>query len=246
VRLSIRDFSKSYGETLAVDALTLDVEAGEIVGLLGPNGAGKTTTLKGVVGLLEPDRGTIAVDGIDRLANPREAKRRIGYVPDRPWLPPRLTGREYLEFVAGLFEVPAAVARPRIDLHLARFRIADAADRLVESWSHGMKQKLALGNLFVHDPPLFVVDEPMVGLDAAAQALVRRILREEAAAGKGILFTTHTLVVAEAICDRVVILDRARVVAEGSPAEIASAAGRSGHPLEELFLELTSAGEPEP
>ena len=237
MRLSVRSLSKSYGSLRAVDDFSFDVAPGEVLGLLGPNGAGKTTTIRAVVGLLEPDAGSILVDGVARADAREEAARRIGYLPDRPYLPPRLTGREYLEYVAGLWSVPRDVAAPRIEAHLRRFGLAGAADRLASGYSHGMKQRLALGALFVADPPLLVVDEPMVGLDAVAQALVRRALREEASRGKGVLLTTHTLPVAEATCDRILVLHQGKTVAAGTPAEIAAAKGG----LEELFLEL--AGE---
>jgi len=246
MRLRIRNLAKKYADIVAVDDLSLEIAPGEVFGFLGPNGAGKTTTLRAVVGLLDPDSGTVEVDGVDRLTKPREAKRRMGYVPDRPYLPPRLTGREFLEYLAGLYDVSPDAARPRILKHLQRFTLTPAADRLVETYSHGMKQKLALGALFIHDPVLLVVDEPMVGLDASAQALVKKILREEAERGKGIFLTTHTLSVAESLCDRIAIVHRGRIVAEGKPSEVTAEFGRPGNQLEEVFLALTSEEEETP
>ena len=238
--LSIGNVSKSYrkGEIKAVDDLTLEVPAGEIYGFLGPNGAGKTTTIKMVVGLLRPDRGTITVDGIDVLANPIEAKRRIGFVPDYPELYEKLTGVEYLNFIGDVFGVPTDLRRKRLQELLEMFELQDAVRDLIQTFSHGMRQKLAVISAVLPDPALLILDEPMTGLDPRSAALFKELMRRRCDQGKAVFFSTHILDVAERVCDRIAIVNHGRLVAQGTMEELRHiAAGETT--LEEIFLDLT-------
>ena len=238
--LSIKNLSKTYrgSQVKAVDDLTLEVRSGEIFGFLGPNGAGKTTTIKAVVGLLRPDTGTVTVDGVDVWASPLEAKRRIGFVPDTPDVYDRLTGREYLSFIADVFEVPSAEREQRAKDLLSMFELTDAVPDLVQSYSHGMKQKLAVTAALMHRPSLMILDEPMTGLDPKSSHLFKELMRERCDEGGSVFFSTHVLDVAERLCDRIGIINRGRLVAVGTMDELrAQAAGEST--LESIFLELT-------
>jgi ABC-2 type transport system ATP-binding protein len=232
--IEIRDLTKRYGDFTAVDRLTLRAVPGEIFGFLGPNGAGKTTTIRIIAGLSLPTSGEVLVDAIDVVAEPVRAKGAIGYVPDRPYLYEKLTARELLRFVADLYRRDWQTHGPRaIDL-LRWFGLGDWIDARIENFSHGMKQKLVLVSALVHDPPILVIDEPMVGLDALAQRQVKQLLRRLADEGKTILLTTHTLSVAEAVCDRIAIINHGRIVASGTTAEL-----KRDLALEDAFLELT-------
>ena len=242
--LSIQNVSKSYqkGEIKAVDDLTLEVPAGQIFGFLGPNGAGKTTTIKMVVGLLRPDKGTIAVDGIDVAKEPIEAKRRIGYVPDYPELYEKLTGVEYLNFIGDVFGVPTATRRQRLGGLLEMFELQDAVRDLIQTFSHGMRQKLAVIAAVLPDPALLILDEPMTGLDPKSSALFKDLMRRRCDEGKAVFFSTHILDVAERVCDHIGIIKHGRLVAEGSMDELRKlAVGETT--LEEIFLDLTEKGE---
>jgi len=244
--LSIRNVSKSYlkGEVKAVDELSLEVPAGKIFGFLGPNGAGKTTTIKMVVGLLKPDTGTIVVDGVDVWKDPLEAKRRIGFVPDYPELYDKLTGLEYLNFIGDVFGVPTDVRRRRLAELLEMFSLKDALPDLIQSYSHGMKQKLAVIGAVLPDPRLLILDEPLTGLDPKSSALFKDLMRRRCDEGKAVFFSTHVLDVAERVCDRIAIINRGRLIAEGTMDELrASAAG--GTTLERIFLDLTAEGQEE-
>jgi ABC-2 type transport system ATP-binding protein len=230
---------KHFEGVRAVDGIDLHVPRGEIFGLLGPNGAGKTTSIRLMVGLLRPDQGRIRVAGHDLAEEPRAAKRVMGYVPDRPYVYEKLSGLEYMEFMGGLWDQPASLSRQRGLEILERFRMADAAERLVEGYSHGMKQKLALAGAFLHLPELLVIDEPMVGLDPHAAREIRLMFRERAAAGATVLLTTHQLEVAEATCDRIGIVCDGRLAALGSMEELRRLASAPGSSLEAVFLRLT-------
>jgi len=242
--LSIRNVSKSYrkGEVRAVDDLTLEVPPGQIYGFLGPNGAGKTTTIKMVVGLLRPDTGTIRVDGVDIAANPIEAKRRIGFCPDYPNLYDKLTGLEYLNFIGDVYGVPTDLRRRVVGDLLKVFSLQDALRDLIQTYSHGMKQKLAIITAVMPDPALLILDEPMTGLDPKSSALFKDLMRRRCDEGKAVFFSTHILDVAERICDRVGIINRGRLVAEGTMAELRQLADGQDT-LERIFLELTAEGE---
>lgn len=237
--IEIRNLSKSYnkGAVKAVDSLDLKVNKGEIFGFLGPNGAGKTTTIKMIVGLLNPDSGSILIDGTDMAKDPIAAKRKLGYVPDSPNLYDRLTGMEYLNFMADVYQVPADRRRERIEYYLEMFDLKDAAGDLIKSYSHGMKQKTALTGALIHDPSLWILDEPMVGLDPKSAHLLKNQMREHCSKGNTVFFSTHVLEVAEKLCDRVAIIHKGRLIAIGTVDELRHGDNRDS--LENIFLELT-------
>ena len=234
VMIEIHDLTKRYGDFTAVAGLSLTAAAGEIFGFLGPNGAGKTTTIRIISGLSLPTSGTVRVNGIDVLADAVRAKSIMGYVPDRPYLYEKLTGRELLHFVADLYRKPWDVCEPRAVELLRWFGLGDWIDARIENLSHGMKQKLVIVSALVHDPAVLVIDEPMVGLDALAQRQVKQLFRRLADEGKTVFLTTHTLSVAEAVCDRIAIINRGKIVASGTTAEL-----KRDHALEDVFLEVT-------
>jgi ABC-2 type transport system ATP-binding protein len=233
--IEIRNLTKRYGDFTAVDDISLTAERGAIFGFLGPNGAGKTTTIRILAGLSLPTSGTVTIGGHDVVTDGLAAKAVIGYVPDRPYLYEKLTGRELLQFVTNLYGREWREAEGRALEHLRYFGLQDWVDARIENLSHGMKQKLVIVSAMVHDPEVLVIDEPMVGLDALAQKQTRVLLRRLADAGKTIFLTTHTLSVAEAVCDRLAILNRGRIVASGTTAEVKQERAA----LEDVFLELT-------
>lgn len=232
--IEIRNLTKRYGDFTAVDDISLTVSRGEIYGFLGPNGAGKTTTIRILAGLSLPTSGLVRIDGVDIAADGLRAKAMTGYVPDRPYLYEKLTGRELLQFVANLYGKEWRDCEARALELLHYFDIAEWIDARIENLSHGMKQKLVIVTALVHDPALLVIDEPMVGLDALAQKQVKLLLRRLADDDKTIFLTTHTMSVAEAVCDRIGILHRGRIIATGTTAEL-----KSDRTLEDVFLELT-------
>ena len=234
---------KRFGRTEAITKLSLEVEAGEVFGFLGPNGAGKTTTIRMMMGLLEPTSGRIRLGGHDLQVRPREAKRLCGFVPDRPHVYEKLSAREFLEFVAGLYQVPSQEARSRTEELLGLFDLREWADELMESYSHGMKQRAALAAALVHAPRILVLDEPMVGMDPRGARLLKSTFRQLADSGVCVFLSTHSLDVAEECCDRIGIIHRGRLAAIGSLDELrARAGGARDERLESLFLRLT--GEP--
>lgn len=238
--LVIDQVSKSYqkGSVKAVDQLNLHVRPGEIFGFLGPNGAGKTTTIKMIVGLLKPDSGNITVNGHSVLKEPLRTKGDIGFVPDNPDLYDRLTALEYLNFIADVYQVPADVRRKRITRMLEMFELTHAVGDLVQSYSHGMKQKLALTGAWVHDPTLLILDEPMVGLDPKSAHLFKELMHEHCQQSKTVFFSTHVLEVAEKLCDRIGIINKGKLIACGTMDELRKNAS-SHESLEKIFLELT-------
>jgi len=238
--LSISGLTKTYrgADIKAVDDVHLEVRPGEIFGFLGPNGAGKTTTIKAVVGLLRPDAGRILVDGVDAWESPLEAKRRIGFVPDTPDLYEKLTGQEYLTFIADVFEVPATERAERARELLEMFALDGAVGDLVQSYSHGMKQKLAVTAALLHRPRLLILDEPMTGLDPRSSHLFKEMMRRHCDEGGSVFFSTHILDVAERLCDRIGIINRGRMIAVGTMDELRRQAA-SESTLETIFLELT-------
>ena len=242
--LSIRGLSKTFGGKVAVDNLSLTVRAGELYALLGPNGAGKTTTLRMVAGLLKPNGGEIKVFGHDVLAEPAAAKRVIAWAPDEPMLYDRLTPLEYLEFVAGLWGVEPAVARPKAEELLRWLGLWDNRGERCEGFSRGMKQKTALAGALIHDPRLLILDEPLTGLDAAVARQVKDLLQARVKAGATVILTTHILEVAERMADRIGIIQNGRLVADGTLDELRASSGEGQATLEDLFLELTGADEP--
>ncbi len=234
--------TKRYGDVLALSELTLEVPPGVVFALVGPNGAGKTTAIGLLTGLLAPTTGRAAVLGVDVVERPVEAKRRLGFVPDRPYLWPRWTPRETLRFVGAVFGGKGAELERRIETELSAFGLEGAADRTNETLSHGTRQKVALAQAFLHDPALFVLDEPMVGLDPLAQKGLVARLRERTATGAAVLLTTHHLSLAEEVADEAGVLVKGRLVARGAPLAM-SARGATGR-LSELFFDL-AAGEEE-
>ena len=236
--IEIDDLTKRYGDFTAVDQLSLTANRGEIFGFLGPNGAGKTTTIRIIAGLSLPTTGVVRVNGVDVVREPVRAKGELGYVPDRPYLYEKLTGRELLRFVADLYRRDWVECEERSIALLRYFELGDWIDARIENLSHGMKQKLVIVSALVHDPSVLVIDEPMVGLDALAQRQVKRLFQRLAEEGRTIFLTTHTLSVADAVCDRIAIINRGRIVASGTPAEL-----RRDAALEDAFLELTYSGE---
>jgi ABC-2 type transport system ATP-binding protein len=243
--LKLVNVSKKYSgaERYAVQDLNLEVRPGEIFGFLGPNGAGKTTTIKMIVGLLQPDKGTITVNGFDTQRSSLEAKRSIGFVPDNPNLYEKITGLEYLNFIADAYGVGLAERQKRIAHYLEMFGLRGAVGDLIQSFSHGMQQKLALTGALLHDPELFILDEPMVGLDPKSAHLFKELMREHTTRGRTVFFSTHILEVAERLCDRVGIIQNGRLIACGTLQELRELRQAQDSTLEKLFLELTEEGD---
>lgn len=239
--LSLRRIHKAFGASTAVDNLDLDVKAGEFYALLGANGAGKTTTLRMVAGLLQPDRGEIAIFGRDARRDPVGAKRITAWLPDEPMLYDKLTPLEYLEFVAGLWEVAPDVAQDRAQVLLDVLGLWGQRHARCEGFSRGMKQKVALAGALVHDPQLLMLDEPLTGLDAAAARQVKDLLLARVRCGCTVILTTHILEVAERLSDRIGIIHRGRLIAEGTFAELKGSTG--GNSLEDVFLDRIRAAE---
>jgi ABC-2 type transport system ATP-binding protein len=240
--LSIRGLCKSFGRPV-VDRLDLRVAPGELYALLGPNGAGKTTSLRMVAGLLQADAGAIEIFGIDARRFPQAAKQVTAWLPDEPMIYDKLTPLEYLAFVAGLWGVDPAKARADAGSLLAMLGLGEHAGERCEGFSRGMKQKVALAGALIHDPKLIMLDEPLTGLDAQSARQVKDILAERVNAGATIILTTHILEVAERLADRIGIIRRGRLVAEGTLSELRDYAGHGSGSLEEVFLELTREQE---
>lgn len=235
----LKDLRKQYGSFTAVDGISLEVREGEIFGFLGVNGAGKTTTLRMLTGVLKPTAGSISIGGIDLSTSPESAKAITGFIPDRPYLYNKLTGREYLYFVADLHSVPAKVVDQRIDKLLGQYSLLEWENELVEGFSHGMKQRLAMCAALVHEPRVLIVDEPMVGLDPHGAKLLKSCFRQYADQGMSILLSTHSLNVAEELADRLAIIHKGTVIALGTMEEMRELAGGANQRLEEIFLQLT-------
>ncbi len=242
--IRLEDLSKHYGGFVALEGLNLQVAPGETLALLGPNGAGKSTTIKALVGLLRPSRGRALVGGIDVWKEPVRAKAQFGYVPDRPYLYGKLSGLELLRFAAGAYRLPRAQAEARIEELLVRFRLERFASSLIETYSHGMRQKLSLALSLLHSPPALILDEPMVGLDPHASRLVKDLLRDYSKDGRAVLYATHQLHLAEQVADRVALVHRGRLLALGKPQELLRQ--HESRDLEEFFLRLTEEAHPLP
>lgn len=237
--IRLQGVTKRYGGFTAVHPLDLHVPRGELFGFLGANGAGKTTTIRMTTGILRPTAGSIHVGGRDMQKEPNEAKRHIGYIPDRPMLYEKLTGAEFLRFVSGLWGHDDEASRSRGDELMELFDLTPWRDTLVESYSHGMRQKLLISSALVHSPDVLIVDEPMVGLDPRAARLIKDLLRTFVDHGGTVFLTTHTLEVAEALCDRIAIMHQGRIQAMGTMSELRAAAAAGTAGLEEIFLKLT-------
>src|SRR5436309_8554523 len=236
--IELRSLTKHYRPFTPVDSIDLSVPDGELFGFLGPNGAGKTTTLRMIAGILRPTAGEISVAGVDILTDPLGAKQRLGFIPDRPFIYEKLTGAEFLRFVAGLYDQEGPDVDHRARELLALFDLDEWQDELVESYSHGMRQKLIISSAFVHRPEVIVVDEPMVGLDPKAARILKDLFREYVRRGHTIMMSTHTLEVAETLCDRIAIIQQGKIRAVGTIEDLREQATGGGG-LEEIFLKLT-------
>jgi ABC-2 type transport system ATP-binding protein len=239
--IELRNIVKTYGPHTALHGLDLSVPAGQIFGFIGPNGAGKTTTIKIIGGIMAPTAGTVRIAGIDMARDPVAAKQCIGFIPDRPYLYEKLTGMEFLQFTADVYGVAPDVFQEKAFTLLEMFALADWGEELIESYSHGMKQRLIMCAALLHDPEVLVVDEPMVGLDPVAIRMVKNLFRELAAKGIAVFMSTHTLAVAEDICDRIGIIHRGRLIAEGSLDELRQDIAGGAPNLEAVFINLTQA-----
>ncbi|MDB4875178.1 MAG: putative transporter ATP-binding protein [Gemmatimonadetes bacterium] len=237
--IKLTNLTKKYGSFTAVNAINLDVPRGELFGFLGPNGAGKTTTLRMIAGILRPTGGTVEIGGVDISANPIAAKSKLGFIPDRPFIYEKLTGAEFLRFVAGLYNQEGPRIEHRARELLALFDLEEWRDELVESYSHGMRQKLIISSAFVHRPEVIVVDEPMVGLDPKAARILKDLFREYTKRGHTIMMSTHTLEVAQTLCDRIAIIQGGVIRAQGTMAELRADAEAGATGLEDIFLKLT-------
>jgi ABC-2 type transport system ATP-binding protein len=236
--IRLAGLTKQFGRFTAVDSIDLHVPAGELFGFLGPNGAGKTTSLRMIAGILKPTAGTVRIGGVDISEDPISAKAKLGFIPDRPFIYEKLTGSEFLRFVAGLYGQDGTAVEHRARELLALFDLEEWRDELVESYSHGMRQKLIISSAFVHRPEVIVVDEPHVGLDPKSIKILRDLFREYVRRGHTIMMSTHTLEAAESLCDRIAIIHGGRIVACGTMEQLRSGA-RPGTGLEEIFLRLT-------
>jgi len=237
--ITLTGLTKRYGRFTAVDGIDLTVPKGELFGFLGPNGAGKTTTFRMIAGIILPTGGRIQIGGVDLLRQPLLAKRRLGYIPDRPFVYDKVTGAEFLRFVAALYDAQDASLERRIDELLDLFELTPWKHELTESYSHGMRQKLIIASALVHRPEVIVVDEPMVGLDPKGARLLKDLFRQFVNRGGTILMSTHTLEVAEGMCDRIAIMQAGRILAHGTMADLREQTESGDASLEDLFLRLT-------
>jgi ABC-2 type transport system ATP-binding protein len=237
--IELRNLVKRYGTFTAVDGVSLDVQPGEIHGFLGPNGAGKTTTIRMIAGLLKPTDGTILVNGHDTAKAPERAKASLGFIPDRPFVYEKLTAGEFLRFHAGLYGLDGPAMTARAKEMLAIFELSRWEDELIESFSHGMKQRLVMAAAFMHKPKAVLVDEPMVGLDPRGARLIKDVFRRMSENGVAILMSTHTLEVAQEMCDRISIILKGKIIARGTVEELRALAGSPGDELTPVFLKLT-------
>ncbi len=239
VMLQLEGVVKRYGGFTAVNGIDLIVPRGEIFGFLGPNGAGKTTTIRMVAGVLEPTAGTIVIGGNDLRTHPVQAKSRIGYIPDRPYLYEKLSGSEFLRFVAGLWGKDEQASEDRADGLLEIFSLSEWKHELIETYSHGMRQKLLITSALIHQPELIVVDEPMVGLDPRSARILKDLLRMFVSRGGTVFLSSHTLEVVEAVCDRLAIIREGIIIAEGTMDDLRDQVHSGEAHLEEIFLKLT-------
>ena len=241
--IQFENVTKSYGggKVKAVDSLNMTVEDGKVFGFIGPNGAGKTTTIKMLTGILTPSEGRVLLNGVDMAKEPIAAKRAFGFVPDAFDMYERLTGMEYLNFMADVYGVDAARRKAHIEKYLSLFELEEAANQQIRSYSRGMKQKLAITGALIHEPSIWVLDEPMVGLDPQSVFMLKEEMRRHADSGRTVFFSTHVLDVAERLCDEIGIINRGRLIAKGTLDELRK--GGSDSSLEELFLELVEKGD---
>lgn len=237
--IEIIGLKKTFGKTEAVKDLNLKIYPSEIFGFLGPNGAGKTTTIKIMCGLLKPTEGRVLLDGLDIQKEPLKAKKIFGYIPDRPFMYPKLTGREFLAFIAGLYGI--SDWQNRADSLIRTFELENWIDQLTETYSHGLRQRLAFVGALLSNPKILIVDEPIVGLDPKGTKLIKQLFKNLAERKMAVFLSTHILQIAEEICTKVAIIDKGKIIAEGTPQELKERAKADG--LESVFLQLTGAGE---
>jgi len=239
--VELRDIVKRYNEILAVDHVDLSVKSGEIFGLLGPNGSGKSTSLKMLLGLVQPDSGSVSVMGINVQKDPVAAKRLIGYIPESPRLYEFLTGIEYLDFIGDIYGVPTEEKKTRINEYLKALELEGREGDVIASYSEGMKQKVALISAFLHKPKLLILDEPLSGLDPRSARIVKDLLHELKAQGVTTIMSTHILEIAQALCDRIGIMYHGKLLALGTMAELRQMAKLPDSALEDIFLKLTGS-----
>jgi ABC-2 type transport system ATP-binding protein len=237
--IKLTNLTKRYGSFTAVNSINLEVPRGELFGFLGPNGAGKTTTLRMIAGILRPTSGTVEIGGVNIVSEPVAAKSKLGFIPDRPFIYEKLTGAEFLRFVAGLYDQKGPEIEHRARELLALFDLEEWRDERVESYRHGMRQKLIISSAFVHRPEVIVVDEPMVGLDPKAARILKDLFREYTRRGHTVMMSTHTLEIAEGMCDRIAIIPSGVIRAAGTMADLRATAESGAMGLEQIFLRLT-------
>lgn len=240
--IKLENLSKQFEDIWAVKNINLEIKAGEVFAFLGPNGAGKTTTIKMIVGLLKPTEGKISVAGIDVQKDPFSAKKLIGYISDQPYLYEKLSGREFFYFYGELFGVPHNIIEEKLNYYFDLFGLLPVQDKLIENYSHGMRQKLSLSAALMHEPKVLIIDEPMVGLDPQSARLVKQIFRHQADKENSVFLSTHTLPVAEEVADRIGIINRGELLFVGTKDELRERVKKDGT-LEDLFLELTASSQ---
>jgi ABC-2 type transport system ATP-binding protein len=244
--IELRNLTKRYGNLVAVNRLDLSIAPGEIFGFIGANGAGKTTTLRMMGGILAPTEGSVIIGGTDMATEPEKVKKSIGFIPDRPFVYEKLTGKEFLRFTADLFGIKDGAFQEKSDRILKQFALDDWAHELIESYSHGMKQRLIMSAAILHDPKVIIVDEPMVGLDPAGVRMIKTLFRDLAREGTTLFMSTHTLALAEDVCDRIGIIHKGVLIATGTVEELRRRARVREGDLEKVFLVLTEEVEPTP
>lgn len=241
--IELQHLSKNFSKTVAVNDLTLNIQTGEVFGFIGPNGAGKTTTIKMMGGILEPSSGVILICGVNMKTEPERAKSKIGFIPDQPYLYEKLTGMEFLNFTADLYKMNNEAFIQKAQDKLDMFSLSDWSNELIEAYSHGMKQRLIMAAALLHDPEVIIVDEPMVGLDPAAIKLVKELFRNLASEGVTIFMSTHSLNVAEDVCDRIGIINKGSLIVTGTIEDLRQHADVMDASLEQVFMRLTQENE---
>ncbi|MEW5909884.1 MAG: ABC transporter ATP-binding protein [Thermodesulfobacteriota bacterium] len=244
--IKIQNLKKRYAQITAVDDLNLTIQEGEIFGFIGPNGAGKTTTIKMMGGILAPTSGSVMICGINMGKDPENAKRRIGFIPDRPYLYEKLTGMEFLRFISGLYGLDPSQFQKKAETYLELFSLTEWSHDLIESYSHGMRQRLIMASAFLHEPQVIIVDEPMVGLDPMAVVLVKNLFKRFAEKGRSIFMSTHSLHVAQDLCHRIGIIHKGKLIAVGTLDELRQNTHHKDADLEKVFMALTIQEEHNP
>jgi ABC-2 type transport system ATP-binding protein len=237
--LKLENLTKKFGSFTAVNSISLEVNSGDLYGFLGENGAGKTTTIKMITGLFSPTSGSILIDGIDISKNPVKAKSLIGYVPDQPFLYDKLTGREFLYFCGGLYNLEKKYLRKKIEELIDKLKIDDWLDKRTEEYSQGMRQRITIASALIHNPKIIILDEPMIGLDPQSAAIVKKILKEKSSEGTSVFMSTHSLYVAEELCNRIGIIKSGKMIFDGDKIKVEYLKSSHNSDFESLFLELT-------